>query len=196
MILLYIVAFLALGFKNSFPIAILLGLSRFIPYIGKPFAIIIAGLAAVFQPSNYLGLPRIYFLLAVIGTILLLQIIDEIIEPPLQSQLIQINPAAQLVAAIIIARLIGVVGLVLVAPVLATIQLVTIYCFRKVFDLEPWPDGTVEFNSQTNSWWDSIRLRTGDRILIIKNRFSRDKQLIIEQPDIPEIPASSGDSDL
>jgi len=50
-----------------------------------------------------------------------------------------LHPAGVLIAALIAARLIGLIGLVLAAPVLATIMLGGRYVGRKMFDLPPWP---------------------------------------------------------
>jgi hypothetical protein len=47
-----------------------------------------------------------------------------------------------LVAALIAANLIGVVGVLLAAPVLASLNLIGRYTLRKMFDLDPW-EGTI-----------------------------------------------------
>ena len=49
-----------------------------------------------------------------------------------------VHPAAILVAALVGANLIGITGMILAAPVLATIQLLFRYVFRKLFDRDPW----------------------------------------------------------
>ena len=71
--------------------------------------------------------------------------------------------------AIIAVNLIGVVGLVLAAPVLATVQLIGRYTIRKMFDLDPWPEPEgieivlqptwlVRMARRLRAWW---RLRRG-----------------------------------
>jgi hypothetical protein len=50
-----------------------------------------------------------------------------------------VHPAALLIAAIISANLIGFIGLILAAPVMATLQLIGRYVTRKMLDLDPWP---------------------------------------------------------
>ena len=80
-----------------------------------------------------------------------------------------VHPAAVLVAAIIAANLIGIIGLVLAAPVLATINLVGRYVVRKMFDLDPWPEPEIEPEpvelpwvrglNQLKTWWKTLQQR-------------------------------------
>jgi predicted PurR-regulated permease PerM len=70
---------------------------------------------------------------------LLDQVFDYLVVPRFFNTALGVHPAALLVAAIIAAGLLGVVGLVLAAPVLATMMLFSRYVVRKMFDLDPWP---------------------------------------------------------
>jgi len=72
--------------------------------------------------------------------ILVDQIFDQLISPRIFGDTLGVHPAAILVAAIIAANLIGLVGLVLASPVLATLNLVGRYILRKMLDLDPWPE--------------------------------------------------------
>jgi hypothetical protein len=68
-----------------------------------------------------------------------------------------------LVAALVAAKLIGFVGLILAAPVLASIALLSRYITRKMFDMDPWPANTpssrspefpwVELYRRSQEWW-------------------------------------------
>jgi hypothetical protein len=70
-----------------------------------------------------------------------------------------------LVAAIISASLLGILGVVIAAPMLATLQLFSQYTMRKMFDQNPWPPQEPRPPSPpwTNpfirlaAWWKSIR---------------------------------------
>jgi hypothetical protein len=48
-----------------------------------------------------------------------------------------------LVAAIVAANLFGILGVVVAAPILATVMLLWKYTMRKMLDLDPWPDEEV-----------------------------------------------------
>jgi hypothetical protein len=66
---------------------------------------------------------------------------------------LRVHPAAVLVTALIAANLIGILGVVIAAPFLATITLLGRYTMRKMLDLDPWPGGdTVPASPMTFEW--------------------------------------------
>jgi predicted PurR-regulated permease PerM len=134
-----------LGVRNALGLALLAGMARFIPYIGPFITWTVTALVAFFQPENYLGLSAGWYTATVVGgAVVLDQIFDNLITPRLYGQALGVHPAALLVAAIISANLIGLVGLLIAAPVLASLTLATRYAARKMFDLDPWPDPEPE----------------------------------------------------
>ncbi|HEX9616605.1 MAG TPA: AI-2E family transporter [Anaerolineales bacterium] len=144
-ILLYTILMSLLGVRYSLGIAILAGLGRFVPYIGPLVVWVVLTLVTLFQSSNYFGLvPYQYTLLVLVLAIVLDQVIDNYINPRFLGRALGVHPAAVLVAALIAANLIGVIGLLLAAPVLATMKLLAGYLVRKMLDLDPWPPSEVE----------------------------------------------------
>jgi predicted PurR-regulated permease PerM len=130
-----------LGVRNALALALVAGFSRFVPYIGPLVTWLVAGLVSFFQPANYLGFEPLTYALVVVALIVILdQIIDNLITPRLYGQALGVHPAAALVAAIVAANLLGLIGLLLAAPVLATLLLFGRYAARKMFDLDPWPE--------------------------------------------------------
>jgi predicted PurR-regulated permease PerM len=75
---------------------------------------------------------------------------------------LKVHPAAVLVAAIVALDLLGVLGVVIAAPMLATLQLAARYVVRKLFDLDPW-EGLEEnptppsLRVQIRQWADGLR---------------------------------------
>jgi predicted PurR-regulated permease PerM len=136
----YTILMTILGVRYALAIALLAGLSRFVPYLGPLTAWTVLALVTFFQSSNYFSLdPWQYTLLVLIAAIVLDQIFDNLVSPRVFGQTLGIHPAAVLIAAIVAANLIGLVGLILAAPTVATIKLLGRYTFRKMLDLEPWP---------------------------------------------------------
>ena len=156
----YTILMAILGMRFGLAIAILAGLSRFVPYIGPLVAWTVTALVAFFQPVNYFGLDPWQFTLLVIGAAILLDLIfDNLISPRLFGNTLGIHPAAVLITAILAANLIGLIGLVLAAPAVATIKLIGRYITRKMLDLEPWPGGdeekkqiTIPLHSRALKW--------------------------------------------
>jgi predicted PurR-regulated permease PerM len=92
------------------------------------------------QASNYFNMQSWHYVILVLGLCFLLdQIFDNLISPRVIGQTLGLHPAAVLIAAIIAANLLGIIGLVLAAPVLATVLLLGRYASRKMLDLDPWP---------------------------------------------------------
>lgn len=133
-----------LGLRFAFSLALLVGAARFVPFVG-PFVVdAVIFLVALLQNGNYFGISQISYALLVLGLIILLeQVFDNIISPRILGQSLGINPAAVLIGAILAARLLGFVGLVLAAPVLASLRLLGRYVFRKMLDLDPWPEPEI-----------------------------------------------------
>ncbi len=154
-----------LGVRNALGLAFLAGLAKFVPYVGPLIAGITTALVAFFQDGNYLGIePFTYAIIVVVAAVLMDQIFDNIITPRIYGSALGVHPAAVLVSAIIAANLMGLVGLLLAAPVLASVQLFTRYAMRKMVDLEPWPEleqGTVDINfpmeDQLRAAWAKIK---------------------------------------
>lgn len=130
-----------LGVRYALGIGILTGLARLVPYVGPLITSTLTALVAYFQASNHFGLEPLYFALLVIGLAFVLdQIFDNLVSPSILGETLGVHPAAVLLAAIIAASLIGFTGLILAAPVLATLRVLGRYVSRKMFNLEVWAE--------------------------------------------------------
>jgi predicted PurR-regulated permease PerM len=158
-IVLYSILMTTLGVRYALGIAIMAGVARFIPYVGPFMVWIVTAMVAFFQNSNYFGLEPWIYAILVVGLCLILDaILDNIVVPKFHGDTLGLHPAAVLVAALVAARLIGFVGLVLAAPVLASMVLVSRYFLRKMLDQDPWPSS--EFESQnSNIPWNEFMSR-------------------------------------
>ncbi len=162
-----------LGVRYAIAIAILAGLARFVPYVGPLITYVVMALVTLFQGGNYFGLqPFYYTLMIIVLSIIMDQIYDNLVSPRIMGRSLGVHPAAVLVVAIIAANLIGLIGLVLAAPVLATFLLVGRYMARKMFDRDPWvglgeqiePVGfpwISKLFKNITIWWNSRRKQAG-----------------------------------
>jgi predicted PurR-regulated permease PerM len=117
------------------------GLARFVPYVGPAINWLVLVLVAYFQEFKLFDLsPLGYTLLVLILALLVDQIFDNLISPRILSHALRVHPAGVLVAAIVAANLMGVIGVVVAAPMLATATLFWRYTLRKMIDQDPWPD--------------------------------------------------------
>jgi predicted PurR-regulated permease PerM len=138
-VIVYSILLSVLGVHYAISLAFLAGLARFVPYVGPAINWLVLVIVAYFQPG--LGLDAWPYTLLVLGVALLVdQIFDNIVSPRILSDALKVHPAAVLVAAIMAANLLGLIGVVIAAPMLATVALFWQYTLRKMLDLDPWPE--------------------------------------------------------
>lgn len=139
---LYIVLLSIFGVRYAIGIAFLAGLAKFLPYIGPAITWVIMALVTFFQSPTPFGMqPLTYMLMVVITTTIIDWIIDNLVVPRIMAQTLRVHPAAVLVTALIAANLLGIIGVVIAAPFLASVMLLGRYTMRKMLDLNPWPPG-------------------------------------------------------
>lgn len=131
-----------LGVRNALALALITGLAKFVPYIGSFTMYVTTAIVTFLQVDNYLGIEpgMSYMLFATIPALLMDLTFDNVITPRFYGRALGVHPAAVLITALVAANLLGFVGLLLAAPVLASIQLFGTYVFRKMLDLNPWPE--------------------------------------------------------
>jgi hypothetical protein len=96
-------------------------------------------LVTLFQGGNYFNLQPAFYTALTIGlSVVLDQIYDNLVVPRVMGKSLGVHPAAVLVVAIIAANLIGLIGLLLAAPVLASVSLLGRYITDKMLDRDPW----------------------------------------------------------
>jgi len=149
----------ALGVRYALGLALMAGLAKFLPYIGPAITWVVMGVVTFFQPYKPFGLdPLVYTGIVVVVTLSIDQVIDTLITPRIMARTLKVHPAAVLVAALIAANLLGLLGVVIAAPFLATILLLGRYVMRKMFDLDPWPPVETELHPPAGTEW-IIRFR-------------------------------------
>jgi len=169
----YSILLTIMGLRFSLGLAILAGFARFVPYLGQATILVTAGLVALLQGGNYFNLQPTFYALLVVGVIFLVdQIFDNLVNPTLMGRTLGVHPAAVLVSALIAARLIGIIGLMLVTPVLATLQLIGRYVLRKMLDMDPWQELTTRpspmeapwlpVTRRIKAWWRLIRSKPAE----------------------------------
>jgi len=138
----YAIVLSILGGKYALGLALMAALAKFLPYIGPAITWITMGLVTFFQASKPFNLeahPLVYVAIVVITSLVIDQILDNFITPRIMAQTLRVHPAAVLVAALIMANLLGILGIVIAAPLLASLTLLGRYTMRKMFDLDPFP---------------------------------------------------------
>jgi|CXWL01.1.fsa_nt_gi predicted PurR-regulated permease PerM len=171
-VIIYSIVLSVLGVHYAIGLAFLAGLARFVPYIGPAINWVILVLVSYFQVYKLLGLSPFYYTLLVLLIALVIdQVFDNIVSPRILSDALKVHPAAVLVAAIVAANLLGILGVVIAAPMLATATLLWKYTMRKMLDVNPWPEEELH---QTPPPF-------GSRLLVLIRRFLRTLSLKLKK---------------
>ena len=129
----------SLGVRFFYGLALIAGLARFVPYLGPTITWIIYSLVCLFQARTVFGLSPVMYTVLVVGLSLIIDgTIDAMVTPRILGGAMKVHPAGVLIAAFVGVNILGVVGVVLAAPVLASLLLLSRYSMRKLFDLDPW----------------------------------------------------------
>jgi predicted PurR-regulated permease PerM len=138
-VLVYTLVLSTLGVRYALGLALLTGAARFLPYVGPAIGWTVMALVAFFQAYKPFGLSDVTYTLIVMLTAWTIDaIFDNIVQPRVMADALKVHPAAVLVAAIIALDLLGVLGVIVAAPMLATLQLTARYVTRKMLDIDPW----------------------------------------------------------
>jgi len=165
-VIVYTFALSIMGVHYAFGLALVAGFAGFLPYIGPTINWIVLGLVTFFQGSNPFGLtPLAYTIVTIIIALVIDQVFDNLVAPRIMASTLKVHPAFVLIAAIIAANLIGILGIIIAAPLLATLQLVGRYTSRKMLDKEPWPPEedilppphVPKWLRRIRLWWRKLR---------------------------------------
>jgi predicted PurR-regulated permease PerM len=154
-LIIYSILLPALGVRYALGIALMAGLAKFLPYIGPAITWGVMALVTFFQPVKPFDLQPLTYTLIIFAITFILDnwVIDSLITPRIMARALKVHPAAILVTAIIAANLLGILGVVIAAPSLASVTLLGRYVMRKMFDLEPWPAKVGEHYEPIETEW-------------------------------------------
>ncbi|HLB45736.1 MAG TPA: AI-2E family transporter [Anaerolineales bacterium] len=129
-----------LGVRFAFGLALLSGIVEFLPIIGPIIAGAVAVGVALFQDTNWFNLsPLAYALLVTAFFLVIQQFENNFFAPRIMGEHLNLHPIIIMVGAIMGASLGGIIGVLLAAPMMATIKLLGGYAWRKMLDLPPFP---------------------------------------------------------
>jgi predicted PurR-regulated permease PerM len=138
-LVMFVIILGGMGVRFYLGLALLAAVARLVPYVGPAVAWTTYGLVAFFQTQTVFDFPPIgYALMVVVVSLIVDSVIDSLITPRVLGDALRVHPAAVMVAAMVSASLFGVLGIIVAAPVLATLILVGRYVMRKSLDLDPW----------------------------------------------------------
>jgi predicted PurR-regulated permease PerM len=134
------IAMAVVGLPNALLLGLLAGLLEVVPNVGPVVAAIPAVALALLQGSSWIPLPPLWFALLVVGIYVVIQQVENnYLVPRIIGGSVRLHPLVVLVGAIAGARMAGILGIFLAAPVLASARVVQAYIYAKLLDLDPFP---------------------------------------------------------
>lgn len=129
----------ALGLRNGVILGLIAAVLEVIPNFGPVLAAIPAILLAWFQGSAFLPVSNGWFAIIIAGAYVIIQQVENnYLIPRIIGRTLKLHPAVVLVGIAAGATIGGVLGILLAAPVIATLRVLIKYAYYKLLDVEPF----------------------------------------------------------
>jgi len=137
----FIIVGLAIGLPGAVALGLLTGLLSIIPELGPTIAGILSALVAFFEGSNFLPLSNFWFAILVAGIYLVVMQVKSLwLRPLVMGRFMHMNTGLVFVAIIGAALIWGVLGALIILPVIASVGQIGHYIRAKLLDEIPWAD--------------------------------------------------------
>jgi predicted PurR-regulated permease PerM len=151
------IAMAVVGLPNALLLGLLAGLLEVVPNVGPVVAAIPAVALALLQGSSWIPLPPLWFALLVVGIYVVIQQVENnYLVPRIIGGSVRLHPLVVLVGAIAGARMAGILGIFLAAPVLASARVVLAYI---VSGFEETPPDSERKAPNGSGLWQQVRCR-------------------------------------
>jgi len=139
-----------IGLHNAWLIGLLFGILEFVPNLGPTIASVPTVLIAFVDGSTILNISNGWFAVLVIAVNFALQQLENnFLVPRILGQSLNLHPLVVLIAALIGAQMAGVLGILLAAPVVATLRVLAEYTYYRLLDMPPFPEQRVPSAPET-----------------------------------------------
>jgi predicted PurR-regulated permease PerM len=166
----------AIGVPYAWVMGLLAGILAFIPNIGQVVAAIPPILLAYFQGSNFLPMNNLGFAILVAVVYVVINLVyNNVLVPLLLGGSLRLHPLVIMIAAIVGGLIGGILGMLLAAPTMATLRIISHYIISRLYDRDPFIELEIkEEPKQTRSLKQAY--------LAIVNRLRRNDAKAIEEP--------------
>ncbi|MEJ2550264.1 MAG: AI-2E family transporter [Anaerolineales bacterium] len=130
-----------LQLQFSLVLGLISGFMEFVPMFGPLIAAIVGVLVALFQPENWLGVtPLAYSVIILAFYIIVQQVENNVLVPRIIGRSLNMSPLAVLISVLAGGMIAGVLGLLLAAPVAASLRVILGYIYRKTVGFDDWTE--------------------------------------------------------
>lgn len=139
--ILFTLAWVVIGVPGAIVLGLIAGLLTIIPDLGPAIAAVLAILVSLVEGSTYLPLSNFWFAMLVLGVYLVLINIKNIwIRPRIFGRSVHMHHGVVFVAIVAAVVVEGILGALVVIPVLASAGVIGGYIWRRILGEPPFPD--------------------------------------------------------
>jgi predicted PurR-regulated permease PerM len=141
LIIIYSVAWSVIGVPGALLLGILAGFLNLVPEVGPLIAAILATVVALLEGSNFLPISDLWFGALTLGIYLVLNNFKTIyLQPRILGQSVYLHEGVVFIAIIAAIVLQGILGVLIVVPLLASLMVLGRYIRRRLLGLPPFDD--------------------------------------------------------
>jgi predicted PurR-regulated permease PerM len=179
----FTIAWVIIGIPGALVLGVIAGLFTLVPDVGPFLAMVLAAGVALLEGSNWIPLSNFWVAgIVVIVYLVLINLKNFFLRPYIMGRSVHMNEALIFLAIVIATILKGILGALLVVPVLASVVVLGGYIQRRVLGLPPFEDdGSKQFAAPEESQVPRRKWTRRERL----ERLGR-----VRQSDSPE-PASA-----
>jgi predicted PurR-regulated permease PerM len=143
----FTIVWLIMGIPGALVLGVLAGLFTLVPDVGPFIAVVIAAGVALLEGSTWIPLSNLWVAgILIVVYLVLINLKNFFLRPIIMGRSVHMNEALVLIVILIATILEGVLGALLVVPVLASVIVIADYIQRRVLGLPPFEgDGSTQF---------------------------------------------------
>ncbi len=143
----FTIVWLIMGIPGALVLGVLAGLFTLVPDVGPFIAVVIAAGVALLEGSTWIPLSNFWVAgILIVVYLVLINLKNFFLRPIIMGRSVHMNEALVLIVILIATILEGVIGALLVVPVLASVIVIADYIQRRVLGLPPFEgDGSTQF---------------------------------------------------
>ncbi len=143
----FTIAWIIIGIPGALVLGVLAGLFTLVPDVGPFLAMVLAAGVALLEGSTWIPLSNFWVAgIVIIVYLVLINLKNFFLRPYIMGRSVHMNEALIFIAIVIATILKGILGALLVVPVLASVVVIAGYIQRRVLGLQPFEDdGSKQF---------------------------------------------------
>ena len=168
----FTIAWMVIGIPGAFVLGVTAGFLTLIPDVGPAMGVALAIGVALLEGSNWNWMPASHLavgLIALATYFVLISIKNFWVRPVIMGRSVQMNEALVLVTILLATILWGILGALIIVPVLASLFVIFDYLRRRVLGMTPFPEMESFVSHETQP-------SGSEKIAAIKSRISRKKK--------------------